>query len=430
MDLIARSIRAARHSASETLRGYLTESGRQAAKNLAGLVLFRLLSQGALVGTVLILTRSLSKPEFGSFMVAITLQPYLLLLSGSSLIMVAVREISRDPSKRGTVFGSYVLITGTASLIVFGLTTVAVLLLPLSVAERTLLCLVALGNVAAALDLQPFFDASHEQAKWGALTFSGDLLALVGIVIAWQLDHLTISVLGCLLALKWVVGTLGQYTYLRLTGEAHRIVVSLSTVRSLLRSAWPLTVTQLVTVIPVSGGVFLVRIFHGNAAVGSYGLATQIAAAFTMIAVLAHRIIQPHAAGPHGMERSFFRKMVIFYAIFSGALLVAVIGCTTIVVLGFLPPNYSDVLLLGTVLLVGGMMYSAAGIGGIYLVVLRREVDVLRGSFLTTVIYVVMALLLIPRYAAPAAAVASTVSSSLLFLVFSYFALRAVRNRT
>ncbi len=428
MQAISQEKRRLREVVGDALRTYMTDSGRQAAKNLSALLVFRLLSQTALLVTVLILTHVLSKPEFGWFMVVLTLQRYMLILSGSSTTLVAVRDISQDPSCKDAVFSSYITITGTGSLAVFVLIVALSFVLPLSAAERGLLCLIALGNVFAALDLQPFYDVRHEQAKWGAFTFAADLAALVAILVAWQFNAISLTLAGIILAARWGLGTTIQHVWLRFFADGVRFQWSWATTRSIVRSAWPLAIHQLVANAPLTSGVFFVRIFHGNAATGSYGLATQIAAAFLTFAVLAHRIVQPHAAGPHGLESSFFRKLLAFYLLFFSALWTAAVGCTAVVAIGFLPEAYRDTLPLAVMLLVGTYLFGFSGVAGIYLVVLRREIDVLRSSFMTTVVYLAVALWLIPRYAATGAVAGAVGASGLLLLLFVLCVIRGLKR--
>ena len=59
-------------------RSYWTESGLTAAKNLLGLMAFRIFSQCSILLVILFLGHALAKHEFGAFVLAMTLQPYML----------------------------------------------------------------------------------------------------------------------------------------------------------------------------------------------------------------------------------------------------------------------------------------------------------------------------------------------------------------
>ena len=77
---------------------------------------------------------------------------------------------------------------------------------------------------------------------------------------------------------------------------------------AMLRSAWPITLTGLVVLVPFNAGIFFVRYFHGSEEAARFGVALQVANAYFLFAGLGTRTLFPHISGPFGTERSFCRQ--------------------------------------------------------------------------------------------------------------------------
>ncbi len=71
---------------------YATEAGRQALRNLVGLLAWTALWQTSTVGTVAFLSRGLDPEEFGILNFALTWQTYLTLLGSLACESVVIRE--------------------------------------------------------------------------------------------------------------------------------------------------------------------------------------------------------------------------------------------------------------------------------------------------------------------------------------------------
>ena len=97
------------------LRSSLTESGRQAMRNLGWLTAFSLIGQCCAFASVLLMTDVLGRDRFGQIVWSLTLQTYLLRFGCFGIKQVIVREGAQDPGQADQLFSTHFLITGCCS---------------------------------------------------------------------------------------------------------------------------------------------------------------------------------------------------------------------------------------------------------------------------------------------------------------------------
>jgi O-antigen/teichoic acid export membrane protein len=389
----------------------LTPAGKQAAWNLGALVVLTGLTQAAALATLLLLTGHLGPAGFGVFAFAISLQQYLYLVGTLGTGLVLFREGIREPEALDAITTVYQVVGLVGSLAAGVLTAGTALLAPITAAEQALICLTAVGNVAACVALLPLFDMHHRQPLAAAVGLAAELGALAAVLVLARTGALSLVTVGVVFAAKWWLITAGQYVVYHLAIRRLRLVFCRQRFVRILRSSLPLAGSTLVSSLPANAGVFFVRWLQGDAEAGLFGVASQATAVYLMFSYLAIRILQPHIAGPYGLERSFLHKLLLFTALFLALLYLGGLLVGTGVVLLLLAPAYLAALVPMAILLAAALLLSAGVIASSYLVVLHREKTVLAAHVAAAVVYVAGAVLLTPALASSGAALAAALAA-------------------
>lgn len=395
------------------------------AKPLALLTGCTLLTQLCSLAILLLLTRGLSKDQYGAFSFAMTLQSYLLLLGGLGLKVVVIREGTRRPGELDRLAICHLVLTGTVASLLCVLIVAAAAVIPLDGAERTLVGLVAVGNVAACINIQPFFDVHRQQAKSVYILLAAEAAALALIAALSHSARLDLPTVGMTYAGKWAATTALHYGVYHRCVRPLRVAFSIQEVRALLCSSWPVMLSAVVATLPFSAGVFFVRFFQGDASTAVLGLSAQAASAYLVFAALGNRVLQPHIAGPFGLGRKFIKRLALLHGAFLGLLWLGAFSAALIVVEWALDARYREAIVPIGMLLTGAAIHSAGMIGSVYLVVLGEERATLIPSGCASAIYLLGCCLLVPAYSYTGAAVMTVLAN----LVATVMIVQRVRLR-
>jgi O-antigen/teichoic acid export membrane protein len=297
-------------------RSYLTSAGKQAARNLGTLVVLTALTQAAALASLLVVSNTLGPAGFGVFAFALSLQPYLYILGTLGTALVLFREGVRQPEQLDAITTAYQAVSLCGALLVAVLTASAAWLAPISSAEQALITLIAAGNVGACLVLTPLFDVHHKQPLAAVVALGAEVVALVVVLALAYTGTLGLVALGALVAVKWWLMTAAQYAVYHRAVRPLRLVLRREVIGRMLRSALPLAGSTVVAGLPANAGVFFVRLLGGDADAGVFGFAGYVAGAYLLFSNLALRILQPHIAGPYGLQGLFIRKLVLFAGLF------------------------------------------------------------------------------------------------------------------
>jgi O-antigen/teichoic acid export membrane protein len=226
--------------------------------------------------------------------------------------------------------------------------------------------------VFACLNLNPLFDAMHRQALAAALMVPADVLALAATAGLHATGHLTATAAGLVLLGKWALTALVHGSVFR-SAYGFRLRRDRSRAGQLARSGRPLAVAALLVYIPLNGGVAVTRVTLGDAETAVYGVASQAALVCLLMAGLVARVVQPHIAGPYGLDRSFVKKLAAFLGLAFGGLWVGYAVSVYAVVGRLFPPHYAGVPGPAIVLGAAAVLFALAGVLGTYLVRFGRE---------------------------------------------------------
>lgn len=409
----------------EFLRSYWTPAGRRALGNFVGLALGQGLGHVCAFVALILLTRSLGPDAFGRVSFALAVQWYLMLLGGLGAGAILVREVARRPDDAERLAASFLTLVSVGAVLLAALHLTTVLLVPLAADERGLHVALALGTSPLAVALVWLFDAFHRQALSAAVIAAAEVLALTALIVLDRAGPLGLPEVGAVYAGKWAAMTVGQFAVFGRFVRRLRGVVDRATIVLLARAGLPVLVSWLVTMIPLTSGILFVRAYHGEAAAGEYGIATQFATGVYLLGVIGNRILQPHLSGPYGLDRGFVRKLAAFELSFVVVLTAVGWAAGLIATRWFLPADYSEVPAILALLLAAVAAILVAGVAQSYLIRFHRERAMMLVNLGGGLGYVAIALVVIPSggvmgAAATAALVTGAVAGGSVFAAVRY----------
>jgi O-antigen/teichoic acid export membrane protein len=262
------------------------------------------------------------------------------------------------------------------------------------------------------------FDVHHRQARGAVVALAAEAQALAAVgLLAWS-GRLGLAAVGAVFATKWSLSAAAQFVVYHCSVRRLRWVIAGDEIRLLLRSGWPLLVGALASLVPVNSGIFFVEALRGPTETALYGLACQAASVFLGFAWLGLRILQPHISGPHGLGRSFLRKLALF----------AVGSLATLAVLGFLAGTLFIRLVLGPaylgavrpmgLLLAASFVIGLSGVVQLYLTRFCEERFQMVVYCGTALLYALACPVVVPRWG-PAGAAAATLALAIFATVLN-----------
>jgi O-antigen/teichoic acid export membrane protein len=384
---------------------YATEAGRQALRNLVGLLAWTAVWQTSTVGTVLLLSRGLDPERFGILNFALTWQTYLTLLGSLACGSVVIREGVQRPDELDAIVTSFLSLTATSSMLVCAASLIVVGLAPVSGGEQWLLALVAAGSVPASMNIQPLFDIHHSQARGVAVGAVAEVLGLLAVTWLWWSGGLTLPILGGVYAAKWGLTSAGQLLAYHASIRRLRWRYSPVDTRRILGLSWPILFAALLYTLPLSASVLLVRLRSGPVDAALVGLGYQVANAYLVLGGLGLQVVQPHIAGQYGLHLSFLRKLALFAALFLSSLAALAFAGAWAVVRFLLPPIYEAAIAPMAWLLAASVLLLVARIAHVYLVRFEDGAFILTAHLASALLYASGCLLLTPAWMKTGAAV-------------------------
>ncbi|MBI2528735.1 MAG: oligosaccharide flippase family protein [Candidatus Rokubacteria bacterium] len=362
-------------------------------RNLAGLGSFTAISQACAFGVLLLLTNGLGPEGFGTYVFGTSVLAYLVVVGGVGLGNVVVRDLNLLPEDADRTTTAFVVITVAGAAIAGAAAAVVAALAPVSTAERHVLLIVAIAAVPMCLNLNPLYDSHHRQALSAALSIPGDVLMLGGVAGLHYAGLLTAPGAALLLLGKHAITMIAQAAIYHRKVRPFRWAWDPRWARSLLRSGRFMLTAGLVYMVPLQGGVILARLLRGERDAGLYGVAFQIASAYLIAGTLVTRIVQPHIAGPYGLDRLFVRKLILSMGGTLIMLWLAGGGVAWLLIDRLLDPAYAPAFGPMLVLLTTATVAIATWAVNLYLLRLHRERTLQAVYVGAAAVYVALALL-------------------------------------
>lgn len=371
------------------LRSYWTPAGRQALRNLIGLVVCTGISQACALGVLLILTHGLSQSAFGAVIFALNVQTYLFTIGTFGLTTVVVRDLTQQPEKTDETITAYLTIVTVASVLVGVVTAVVAAVVPVSWDERVMLWCMAAGNVAACLNLNPIYDAAHKQALAAGITLPGDCL-LIGIILAFYLaGSLTVTSVGIAMMGKWSLTIALQAAVLHRVIRPLRLCHNGRWIRRLLSAGRPMVLAVFLWLVPLRGGVVLTRLAQGTAETAVYGFALQLASPALFAGLILVQIIRPHILGPMGVHSRFLTKLVVIASTALLGIWTATVAVSQVIIRLMNLPEYGAGAMAVAILAGSFILAAVNGFLDAYLLRVHNGEGVFLGYLAGAVVFVV-----------------------------------------
>jgi O-antigen/teichoic acid export membrane protein len=374
---------------------YFTPAGITAARNLAGLLLFRGVSQGCQLLIFLLLANAFSKSEFGLLLFGLSLIPYAVLIAASSTGSIFLRDVAARPERSSELNGAWWAIRLGGTMLVVAAAAAACFVAPISMNQRALYLLLTAAAASACFDLAAHYDARHRQAVHAGVLALADVALALAIWRMTSAGGFSLPAVGGAFAGKYVGGLLLQFVC---AGDAapRPVRIRIRCIRRVALASWRLGLVGLLTSAPMWAGMFLVRGFHGEAAAANHGLAIQAASIYLTAAMMLSRVLRPHIVGPYGRHAGFVKKLLpVLGTYYTGLLLLGLLGSAATILL-LLPVAYRSAVLPTALALLAATIVSIGHSPSAYMLRFRSEAAMLRISAVAAVLFFALAGAIVP----------------------------------
>lgn len=221
---------------------------------------------------------------------------------------IVVRELVRNPSRRGDVLGSTAGLTLAGSVVTIGLVGVATVLSGVSPTESALVLVISLGlltHSARAIDFH--FQARVESRFVVQAQLAQLLVSSLGrlLLIVLKSDLIWFAVIGLADSIVFALGLVFNYHRTRSRLDSpDRWRFRSKTARQLIENSWPLVLSGVVVTIYMRIDQVMIRAVLGSEAVGQYAAAVRISEAWLFVPGLVVQSVFPAlvAAGSRSRE--------------------------------------------------------------------------------------------------------------------------------
>jgi len=381
-------------------------------------------SHGSALLSLLFLMKWLSPDDAGRLNTGLAIQGYVILIGTCGLRTLLVREVARDPRKLPYLLTNHYAITSIAGLLVSFLALImSTLFLGGTREELWMRLWLACGAWIATTTPFPFLDALGRQTRGLAIvavTEVGFLACLAGGMIPLELP-----VIGAAFAIKWSITSVLHGVDLAQHGNHFSRKLSLSASLDLMIRAFPLMLTSLISTLPITGTVVMVRLLCGIESSAVMGLASQLAGGYLLIAGVAYRYVQPQFRNIGDLKDLTRRRSLRRVA----GLLLAAWMCLLAFSWGLthwgLPPIYGEGFPTIAALLVASLFGAASLVGWTTLLALENERAIFWSYFFGALLFLISGWGLTRPWGSVGAAIAGCLGTGLTVVLMSIF-----HNRT
>lgn len=339
-------------------------------------------------GQMLILTRALGPELYGSLTAALVYQSYLFLFACTGLRAVALRETIYRPDAPDEILTAFLALTGSIATILCGMTFVGTFFVDISYEAKFLVCLLAAGNVAGAMNVLPLFDAHHRQLQSAAIALAVEFLSCAAFVLLAGNDWIALNVIAIVFISKWILNFAVHLLVYHLRVRPIRLRFDASRIQVMIRSAWPLLWSAVLATAPFSAGALLLSAAGTQHEVALLGLAQQAASSYLLLTTSALRFVQPRLAQAKAADRAA-RPIVMAFASFAAMLLVSLIGAAYLLTHFVLDERYAGAFVPMILMLAGASIHSLGSVAAAWLLLTLREKHVLAVQFAGTLVFLV-----------------------------------------
>ncbi len=403
---------------------------RKIALNTIVSAVARIIGTALALVTVGLITRYLTKSEWGEYSIVLTFGSIFTVLAEGGLYQLMVREISKDGANEKEIASNIFTIRLLFSLFIFSFGALTGFLLPYSVSTRwgILVGMVGFWFLSSVQVTMGIFQKYLRMEKVALAELAGRAaqVIIVFLFIRWQLDFL------------WIVATLAFSSFINLfviywLAQGHiamRLSFSWDIWKKNIKQSYPLALAGILTMIYFSSDSLLLSIFKPAADVGIYRLPYKILESLIFFPSMFVGLIMPIFSRTAFSDWSQFKNIlkrgqeVLF--IFAVPLVIGTITVSSQIINLLGGKNYPEsvgvlnILIVAVGLIFFGTLFSYA------LIALEKQKALLWISAAGAVFSVVLNLIFIPHYSFLAAAVITVLTEFLVMTLMIIVVSRTV----
>ena len=391
----------------------------------------RILGTALALVTIGLITRSLSKTEWGEYSIVLTFGGIFAVLADLGLYQLMVREISKEGADEQKIASQIFSLRLIVSLFIFALAPLASLFFPYSSSARwaILVGMIGFWFLSGSQVLMGPFQKYLRMGKvaWAELAGRVAQLALVFVFIKLQSGFLWIvAALAFSSLFNFLLIYLMVQRYIRV-----KFAIDLAFWKVLLRTTYPLAISNVLVMIYFSTDALILSVFWPAADVGVYRLPYKILESLIFFPSMFVGLIMPY------LTRSAFSDESRFKQIFQRGYDVLTMAAAPLV-LGtfFVSPaiisllggsKYTESVPVLNILIVATGFIFFGALFSFTLIALEKQKTLLKISAVGAVFNLIFNLIFIPRYSYYAAAW-GTVLTEALVTVLMLAAIYQVRH--
>ena len=403
------------------------ESLQKVIDNLAWLFVDNIvrMAVGLFVGVWI--ARYLGPVQFGQYSYALAFITIFSMVGALAADANVIRDVVREPSARGEILGTATFLKFLGGLMGAALCTGTIIVLrPEDAAAKWLVIILAAGIMFQAMETIALWFQSQVQSKYTVWAKNIAFIIMASVKVALILLNAPIVAFAWAGLAEALLSALALIIVYRVSGQhLSTWLLDLHRARVLLKQSWPLLISGLTAVLYLRMDVVMLGQMHSEAAVGIYGAATRISEAWYFIPMALVASLQPSImqAKEHSEER-FQARLRNVYNLMS-ALSISVATVVTLfadkLVWLLFGESYEAA---GAVLIVHVWAAVAVSLGvasSQYLIVENLQKISMYRTTIGLMCNLGLNLLLIPKYSALGAAVATLISYSFATISMGVF---------
>jgi len=360
--------------------------------------------------------RYLGPAQFGLLNYVIAFAALFSSLASLGLDGIVVREIVREPDRREEILGSAIIMKmagGIASLLV---TITAITLLRQGDPQvRLLVGIVAAGAIFQSFDAIDFWFQSQLQSRYTVYAKNAAFLIIAAGKVALIITGAPLMAFALATLAETALGAFGLVTMYQQSG--FRLTLrhgSFARCRKLLHDSYPLMISGISIMVYMKIDQVMLGHMAGNEAVGIYSAATSISEVWYFLPLAIVSSVFPSIVQAKSVsEESYYRRLSALFSLMSGLALVIAIPVTFLSTSAVRLLYGSSYLEAGTVLSVH--IWASLFV---FLGVAQTPWDITENltrlamfrTICGAIINIVLNVILIPRYSALGAAIATLIS--------------------
>lgn len=405
--------------------------GRQSLQkvidNLAWLFVDSLLRMAVGLFVGVWIARYLGPVQFGQYSFALAFVTIFSVVGALAVDANVVRDIVKDPSAKDEILGTATFLKFLGGLLAAALCMVAIIVLrPEDAVVKWLVIILAAGIMFQAMETIALWFQAQVQSKYTVWAKNIAVLIMASVKVTLVLLNTPIVAFAWAGLAEALLSALALIIVYHVTGKRISTwLPDLHRAKILLRESWPLLISALTAVLYLRMDVVMLGEMHGEAAVGIYGAATRISEAWYFIPMALVASLQPSImqAKEHS-EELFQARLRNVYNLMS-ALSISMATVVTLfadkLVRLLFGQSYETA---GAVLVVHVWAAVAVSLGvasSQYLIVENLQKISMYRTTIGLMCNLGLNLLLIPKYGALGAAVATLISYSLATISMGVF---------